>query len=394
VKNNRKYFIAFGTRPEAIKLAPLAHELIGLVGRSNVFICNTGQHRDLVKNVLDDFNLTEDCNLELMQVNQSPTGFLNNAMPELELKIKTFSPDFVIVQGDTTSGLAAAMAAKFNKYCVAHVEAGLRTHDWKNPFPEELNRELIGRLSDVHFAATKLGMQNLISEGVGIEKIHVTGNTAIDSLLLMSGTVGEIKPEHILQNIKPIEEFTNYQSVVNPSESTEFVLVTLHRRESFGQDIEEAFKAIKTLADKYRNYIFLLPAHPNPNVRSAIKRIFEDEDNGNRNILICEPLSYRNMVAVLKNSALVITDSGGIQEEAPAVGVPVIVARYATERIESVSLKLAFLAGPNYENIVSMSSSILDSESKRAEYKNNKVSPYGDGKAVVRIAKILQDYSA
>ena len=394
MKNNRKYFIAFGTRPEAIKLAPLAQELIGLVGRSNVFICNTGQHRDLVKNVLDDFNLTEDCNLELMQVNQTPTGFLNNAMPELELKIKTFSPDFVIVQGDTTSGLAAAMAAKFNKYYVAHVEAGLRTHDWKNPFPEELNRELIGRLSDVHFAATKLGMQNLISEGVGIEKIHVTGNTAIDSLLLMSGTVGEIKPEHILQNIKPIDESSNYQSVVKPTESTEFVLVTLHRRESFGQDIEEAFKAIKTLADKYRNYIFLLPAHPNPNVRSAIKRIFEDEDNSNGNILICEPLSYRNMVAVLKNSALVITDSGGIQEEAPALGVPVIVARYATERTESVSLKLAFLAGPNYENIVSMSSTILDSESKRAEYKNNKVSPYGDGKAVVRIAKILQDYSA
>ena len=394
MQSNRKYFIAFGTRPEAIKLAPLAHELIQLVGRNNVFVCNTGQHRDLVKSVLDDFNLAEDCNLELMRVNQTPTEFLNHAMPALELKIKTFRPDFVIVQGDTTSGLAAAMAAKFNKFQVAHVEAGLRTHDWKNPFPEELNRELIGRLSDVHFAATKIGMENLISEGVGIGKIHVTGNTAIDSLFFMSETVGDIKPDQILKTINLIDEFKNYQFVKNSFEDREFVLITLHRRESFGEDIDEAFKAIKTLANKYRNYIFLLPAHPNPNVREAIKRTLKDESGNSNNLLICEPLSYKNMVAVLKNSSLVITDSGGIQEEAPAVGVPVVVARYTTERTESITLNLAFMAGPNYENIVSMSSSILDNEFARAEYKKNRVSPYGDGKAVARIAKILQDYSA
>ena len=386
MQSNRRYFIAFGTRPEAIKLAPLAHELISLVGRNNVFLCNTGQHRDLVKNVLEDFNLTEDCNLGLMQINQTSTSFLNNAMPALELEIKTFNPDFVIVQGDTTSGLAAAMAAKFNKFHVAHVEAGLRTHDWENPFPEELNRELIGRLTDLHFAATKNGMQNLISEGVGSDKISVTGNTAIDSLFLMSATVGDIKSDQILQTIKPLLEIKNYPLVDYHIENMEFVLVTLHRRESFGEDMEEAFRAIKTLAEKYRNYLFLIPAHPNPNVREAIKRTLEDATSSNRNLLISEPLSYKTMVAVLKNSALVITDSGGIQEEAPAMGVPVVVARFATERTESVSLKLAFLAGPNYENIVSMSSSILD--------KKNRVSPYGDGKAVLRIAKILQDHSA
>jgi UDP-N-acetylglucosamine 2-epimerase (non-hydrolysing) len=394
VQSNRRYFIAFGTRPEAIKLAPLAHELIRLVGRDNVFVCNTGQHRDLVKNVLEDFNLAEDCNLGLMQINQTFTSFLNNAMPALELEIKTFSPDFVIVQGDTTSGLAAAMAAKFNKFHVAHVEAGLRTHDWENPFPEELNRELISRLSDLHFAATKNGMENLISEGVGIEKIHVTGNTAIDSLFLMSGTVGDIEPEQILKTLKPIDEFKNHQTPYNSVENQEFVLVTLHRRESFGEDIDEAFKAINTLAKKYRNYTFLIPAHPNPNVREAIKRVLEGENESTHNLFVCEPLNYKTMVAVLKNSALVITDSGGIQEEAPAVGVPVVVARYATERTESISLNLAFLAGPNYENIVSISSSILDSESTRAEYKKSRVSPYGDGKAVVRIAKILQDHFA
>jgi UDP-N-acetylglucosamine 2-epimerase (non-hydrolysing) len=329
-----------------------------------------------------------------MQINQTSTSFLNKAMPALELVIKTFNPDFVIVQGDTTSGLAAAMAAKFNKFHVAHVEAGLRTHDWENPFPEELNRELIGRLTDLHFAATKNGMQNLISEGVGSDKISVTGNTAIDSLFLMSATVGDIKSDQILKTIKPLIEVKNYPLVDYPIENMEFVLVTLHRRESFGEDIEEAFKAIKTLAEKYRNYLFLIPAHPNPNVREAIKRTLEDATSSNRNLLISEPLSYKTMVAVLKNSALVITDSGGIQEEAPAMGVPVVVARFATERTESVSLKLAFLAGPNYENIVSMSSSILDNESARAEIKKNRVSPYGDGKAVVRIAKILQDHSA
>lgn len=394
MQSNRKYFIAFGTRPEAIKLAPLAHELIRLVGRNNVFVCNTGQHRDLVKNVLDDFNLIEDCNLELMKVNQTPTTFLIDAVPELEIKIVAFRPDFVIVQGDTTSGLAAAMAAKFNKFHVAHVEAGLRTHDWRNPFPEELNRELIGRLSDVHFAATKIGMENLISEGVGIEKIHVTGNTAIDSLFFMSETVGDIEPEQILKALKPIDQSKHHQTLYNSVENKEFVLVTLHRRESFGEEIEEAFKAVNTLAKKYRNYTFLIPAHPNPNVREAIKRVLEGENESGHNLFVCEPLNYKTMVAVLKNSVLVITDSGGIQEEAPAVGVPVVVARYATERTESISLNLAFLAGPNYENIVSMSSSILDSESTRAEYKKNRISPYGDGKAVVRIAKILQDQFA
>jgi UDP-N-acetylglucosamine 2-epimerase (non-hydrolysing) len=389
VKKSKRYFVAFGTRPEAIKLSPLIHELIALVGRKNVFICNTGQHRDLVRSVLDDFHIQEDCNLELMQVNQTPSTFLTSALPGLEKKIKLFNPDFVIVQGDTTSSLAAAMAAKFNQIRVAHVEAGLRTHDWRNPFPEELNRELIGRLSDVHFAATASGMQNLIAEGVKKEKVHVTGNTAIDSLFYISTAIGDAKPESIVNDLKFIREFRNQD--LDLKKNHEFALVTLHRRESFGVDIEEALRAIRTLANKYQELTFLLPAHPNPNVRAAIKRIFEEEPEDSRNVMICEPLSYKTMVAVLKNCALVVTDSGGIQEEAPALGVPVVVARFATERSESIALNLAYLAGPNYENIVRISSAILDNGTLRAEFKKNKVSPYGDGHASRRIAKILQE---
>jgi len=388
VKSNLRFFIAFGTRPEAIKLAPLIVKLTKKLGRENIFVCNTGQHRDLVREILFDFNLNEDCDLNLMLPNQTPTKFLSSAILAIENQLTVFKPSLVIVQGDTMSGLAAAFAAKYNRIPVAHVEAGLRTHDWMNPFPEEINRQIIARLTDIHFAATKSAMENLISEGISDVKIHVTGNTAIDALFEMSLRIGDVSVSQILSEVRMLN-FAEHHKTFAIAPSTQIVLVTLHRRESFGEDIREAMRAIKSLAELFPEFIYLFPAHPNPNVRTAIQEIFGDSGLSSSNLVLCEPLNYRMLVAVLKHCALVITDSGGIQEEAPALGVPVVVARHSTERTESIDLKLAFLVGPNFEKILEMSSLILNDSALREELRNNRISPFGDGNASRRITENL-----
>lgn len=390
MRDNKKYFVAFGTRPEAIKLSPVITELINNVGRTNVFICNTGQHRDMVEDVLRDFKLTEDCDLNLMKEHQTPTSFVSTAIPSIEEKLMIYKPDVVIVQGDTMSGLSAAFAAKYNKYQVAHIEAGLRTHDWMNPFPEELNRKIIGVLTDFHFAATESGKNNLISEGVSENHIYVSGNTTIDALLTMSKIVGDVSIQEILSEVKVLDGLCNksYLTSLTPSQ---IVLVTLHRRESFGKDINEAFLAVKSLLELFPELLFLLPAHPNPNVRHSIKEIFNNGENQITNLVVCEPLRYKTLVSVLNHSALVITDSGGLQEEAPALGVPVVVARNATERMESINLNLAFLTGCDYRRIIEVSSTVLNDLEFRKRLKANKESPYGDGNAAKRIVSLLID---
>ncbi len=366
--------VIFGTRPEAIKLAPV---ILGLKNESlfTVNVCVTAQHRQMLDQVLDIFNIVPDVDLNIMKPNQSLSELTANAIGGIEEYLKKLKPDLVLVQGDTTTVFAASLVSFYHKIPVGHVEAGLRTKNKYSPFPEEINRILTTHVADIHFAPTDLSKENLIKEGIAPQKVFVTGNTVIDALLLAK--------EAVEKNPPVISDLPSH--VLAPNNPC--VLITGHRRENFGAGFESICTAIAELASEFSSYNFIYPVHLNPNVQEPVFRIL-----GNRpNIFLIEPLSYLPFVSLMLRSVLILTDSGGIQEEAPTFGIPVLVMRDTTERPEGVTAGTVKLVGTSKEMIVAVAKELLTDKTaynKMAATAN----PYGDGKAAIRIIEHLSRY--
>jgi len=356
-----------GTRPEAIKMAPV---VLALKQQPwvEVRVLATAQHRHMLDQVLGFFDIEPDIDLDIMRPNQALTTLTARLLLELDDVLLAERPDVVLVQGDTTTVMAAALACFYHRIPVGHVEAGLRTWDLKNPFPEEANRVIAGRLAHWHFAPTQSARANLLREGVAEERIIVTGNTVIDALLLTAQRDVDLGV--------PIEP------------SRRLVLVTAHRRENFGQPFREICRALHTLAQRNPDVVFLYPVHPNPNVKDVAHALLGDSPN----IILSDPLDYAPFVAAMKRAYIIVSDSGGVQEEAPALGKPVLVLRDETERPEAVDEGVVKLVGPHYTQIVEQAQTLLDSESAYRAMARG-VSPYGDGHAARRIVKALSAYA-
>lgn len=357
-----------GTRPEAIKMAPVVLALKEQPW-AEVRVLATAQHRHMLDQVLGFFDIEPDIDLDIMRPNQALTTLTARLLLDLEDVLLAEKPDVVLVQGDTTTVMTAALACFYHKIPVGHVEAGLRTGDMMNPFPEEANRVIAGRLARWHFAPTQTARQNLLREGVTDEDIIVTGNTVIDALLMTAQRDIEL--------------------AVSIEASRRLVLVTAHRRENFGEPFREICRALHTLAERNPEVSFLYPVHPNPNVKETAHDFLAESPN----ILLCDPLDYAPFVAAMKRSYLIISDSGGVQEEAPALGKPVLVLRDETERPEAVEEGVVRLVGPHYQQIVEETQQLLDSKAAYNEMARG-VSPYGDGHAAERIAKVLSEYAS
>lgn len=364
-----RILVIFGTRPEAIKLAPLINRL-----RANslfeVTVCNTGQHKDLILPILDLFKLTIDYDLNCMEINQGLTGLTCKIITQLDLLFTTYKPDYIIVHGDTTTSFASALASFYAGIKIIHVEAGLRTFNKKSPFPEEINRTLTGSLADLHFAPTETAKNNLISEGKK-DNVYVTGNTVIDALY----DALKLIDEHSF-------EIKNLKSKID--ESKKIILFTGHRRENFGDGFENIFESIKNLTLSRNDIQLIYPVHPNPNVKSVAQNYFKD----NKNVLLIEPLDYSTFIWLLNKSYLVITDSGGIQEEAPSLGKPVLVIRDTTERPEAVEAGTVILVGSNKVDLLHNANLLLD-DVRFYNQMSSIINPYGDGLASERIIDIL-----
>jgi UDP-N-acetylglucosamine 2-epimerase (non-hydrolysing) len=375
----------FGTRPEAIKLAPV---ILALQGETAMRcqVCVTGQHRELLDQVLEIFNIKPYRDLSLMLPNQTLGGFTARAVQALDTYLASERPDMVLVQGDTTTVLCATLTAFYHKIPVAHVEAGLRTGNLQSPWPEEANRVLTTRLAALHFAPTEANRQNLLKEGVPDEQIIVTGNTVIDALFLALEIVRRAPP--------PMPSSLDFfQNSTNSTRTTRIVLITGHRRENFGSGFENICRAIAKLAQQFPNVHFIYPVHLNPNVRGPVQRILGKNDHAHRipqsalsNVHLIEPLAYLPFVALMNRASLILTDSGGVQEEAPSLGKPVLVMRDTTERPEAIRAGTVKLVGTNIDSIVSQVSELLTNEEAylRMSHAHN---PYGDGHAATRIVK-------
>jgi len=353
----QRVLLVVGTRPEAIKLAPVLRRLRQEPDRFEAVLCVTAQHRELLDQALDVFGLAADVDLDLMRAGQSPNEVASRVFAALDPLLERLSPDWLIVQGDTTTAMCAAVAAFHRRVRVGHVEAGLRTGDLQQPFPEELNRRVVDLVADAYIAPTRHAANALAKEGVPERKIHRTGNTVVDALLDIAGRQGDA-PE------------------------TDTVLITAHRRESFGAPLEGIVRAIARLARAFPETRFRHVIHPNPEVRAAVQA-----NAGLSNVEILEPLDYPGLVRLLRQSRLVLTDSGGIQEEAPAFGKPVLVLRNKTERPEGVEAGLSILVGTDPERIVAEASRLLSDASARRRMTGP--NPYGDGLASGRIADAL-----
>ncbi|MGQ0604266.1 MAG: non-hydrolyzing UDP-N-acetylglucosamine 2-epimerase [Anaerolineales bacterium] len=371
----QKVLSVFGTRPEAIKMAPVVRELRSRADSFESKVCVTAQHRQMLDQVLELFEITPDYDLNVMCENQTPTQVAAAVLRQLEPVLQMEQPDWVLVQGDTTTVMAASMAAFYARIKVGHVEAGLRTRNKWQPFPEEINRRIAGLVADLHFAPTESSRQNLLCEGVSPESVVVTGNTVIDALQWVAR-----------QSATPhVEAYCKRVGLHEAGALPRLILVTAHRRESFGPGMESIFLALRDLAEHYGDTVQLVyPVHPNPNIQEPAKRILGSVSN----IQLTEPTDYLTFVHLLKRSTLVLTDSGGIQEEAPSLGVPVLVLRHITERPEAVEADTARLVGPLREAIVREASRLLDDPVAHAQMARA-VNPYGDGRAVERIVAAL-----
>jgi len=372
----KKVLFVFGTRPEAIKMASVIKEL---KARPDVFkcvVCVTAQHRQMLDQVLNLFQIVPDYDLDIMKPGQDLFDVTCNVLQGLKLVLKTERPDIVLVHGDTTTTLAASLAAYYCRIPVGHVEAGLRTGNKFAPFPEEINRKIAGSLSDLHFAPTETARENLLREGVPSLTIHVTGNTVIDSLLTVV--------EHLRKNATIREEMERRFSFLDISKR--LILVTGHRRENFGEGFERICHALADIAEQYPNVEILYPVHLNPNVQDPVKRILGSEKY--TNIHLIEPVDYLPFVYLMNRSYLIITDSGGVQEEAPSLGKPVLVMRDMTERPEALDAGTVKLVGTDRNIIVQETILLLNN---RDQYKLMSMShnPYGDGKAAMKISKVL-----
>ena len=378
--------LIFGTRPEAIKMAPLVKEFQRYSDDYKTVVCVTGQHREMLDQVLQIFEIKPDYDLNIMKQGQDLYDVTARVLVGLRDVLKAVSPDVVLVHGDTTTSMAAALAAFYQQIPVGHVEAGLRTHNIYSPWPEEINRQLTGRIATYHFAPTPLSRQNLLNEGVEPAHIHVTGNTVIDALYWV---VDRIKSDGALSQTLSEELLHSGYDVNRLSQGKKLVLITGHRRENFGDGFIRICKAIKTLVEQYPEVDFVYPMHLNPNVRKPIHEAFDGRSYDN--MYFIEPLEYLSFIYLMEKSAstIVLTDSGGIQEEAPGLGKPVLVMRDTTERPEALEAGTVKLVGTDYDKIVGEVSRLIDDP---LYYKtmSEAVNPYGDGKACERIVELLK----
>ena len=375
--------LVFGTRPEAIKMAPLVKEFQKYPQDFKTLVCVTGQHREMLDQVLHLFEIQPTYDLNIMRQGQDLYDVTSRVLTGMRDVLKKAQPDLVLVHGDTTTSTATALSAFYQQITVGHIEAGLRTHNIYSPWPEEMNRQITGRIATYHFAPTPLSQENLLKENISADNIQITGNTVIDALYTVvskmkaNTKLSETLSEHLRKAGYDTSRLTKERTLV---------LITGHRRENFGEGFVHICQAIKTLTEKYPNTDFVYPMHLNPNVRQPISEVFSKTHG--ENIFFIEPLEYLDFVFLMEKSTLVLTDSGGIQEEAPGLGKPVLVMRDTTERPEALAAGTVRLVGTNYDKIVAEVSHLLDD----ADYyttMSRAANPYGDGKASERIRRIL-----
>lgn len=371
----KKISVIFGTRPEAIKLAPVILEL----KKHNDFevnICVTAQHREMLDQVLEVFDIKPDVDLNLMKTNQTLANLTSATIKLLDNYFVENKPDLLLVQGDTTTVFAASLAAFYNKVKIAHVEAGLRTWNMLSPYPEEMNRVLTSRLAEIHFAPTEWSKNNLLKEGISEEKIFITGNTVIDSLFIALEKIKQLKPSILGLPNNSLDKFNGKK----------LVLITGHRRENFGNGFENICDAISYLSSKFEDTVFIYPVHLNPNVQEPVKRILGIEQKSN--LFLIEPLSYLSFVALMHRADVILTDSGGVQEEAPSLGKPILVMRDTTERPEGIEAGCVKLIGTNKGSIIKAVSELILNK-KNISNQVNIINPYGDGKSSLKIYEII-----
>lgn len=380
----KKVMLVFGTRPEAIKMAPLVKAFESDTKNFKTQVCVTGQHRQMLDQVLKLFKITPDFDLNIMKQGQDLYDITSRVLLGMRDVLTQAAPDIVFVHGDTTTSTAAALAAFYKQIDVAHIEAGLRTNDIYNPWPEEMNRQITGRIAKYHFSPTPLARENLLRENVDPAKITVTGNTGIDALHFVANEIKQ--SQELRDSLEKVLLSAGYDTKRLAS-GKKLILITGHRRENFGDGFIHMCKAIKHLNKKYPDADFVYPMHLNPNVRRPIKEVFGDEKQ--ENMFFIEPLDYLPFVYLMEKSHIVLTDSGGIQEEAPGLGKPVLVMRETTERPEAVTAGTVKLVGTNFDKIVAEVSWLMDDESEY-EKMGKAVNPYGDGKACPRILEFLK----
>ena len=378
--------LVFGTRPEAIKMAPLVKEFQKFPEYFETIVCVTGQHREMLDQVLHIFDIKPDYDLNIMKQGQDLYDVAARVLIGMRDVLKEVSPDVVLVHGDTTTSTAAALAAFYQQISVGHVEAGLRTHNIYSPWPEEMNRQITGRIATYHFAPTHLSKSNLLRENIPEDKIAVTGNTVIDALYWV---IDKIKTDVSLDNeLEKVLHSAGYD-INRLLRGRKLVLITGHRRENFGDGFISICTAIKDLAQKYLDVDFVYPMHLNPNVRNPIHQVFGENLANLGNMFFIEPLEYLSFVYLMEKATVVLTDSGGIQEEAPGLGKPVLVMRDTTERPEALDAGTVKLVGTNYDKIVNEVSQLLEDEDAY-EKMSKAVNPYGDGMACRRIVEFVK----
>ena len=381
----KKILLVFGTRPEAIKMAPLVKEFQKYPETFDTKVCVTGQHRQMLDQVLDLFEITPDYDLNIMKQGQDLYDVTARVLTGMRDVLKDSNPDVVLVHGDTTTSTAAALAAFYQQIPVGHVEAGLRTYNMYSPWPEEMNRQITGRIAEYDFAPTPLSRENLLRENVSPGKITVTGNTVIDALYMV---VDKIKNSILLEGTIISELKKSGYDISRLRNGKKLVLITGHRRENFGEGFISMCNAIKTLTEQYPEVDFVYPMHLNPNVRKPIHEVFGEDLSNLGNMFFIEPLEYLSFVYLMEKSNIVLTDSGGIQEEAPGLGKPVLVMRDTTERPEALEAGTVKLVGTDYDKIVKEVSALIDNR-EYYDSMSKAVNPYGDGKACERIVKTL-----
>lgn len=370
--NKKNILFVFGTRPEVIKLAPVILELKKYPDKYNVIICNTEQQKELSNQTLAYFNLKADINLDCMRPNQSLAEVQSRILTALDSVFSEKEIDATIVQGDTMTVLCGALTSFYRKIPVFHVEAGLRSYDIYEPFPEEVMRQMTSRVAELNFAPTEKNKNALLKEDISEKKIYVTGNTVIDALFCLSEDTMNVASEFYKEKGIPVDD--------------KVVLITAHRRENHGERINRILDAIEHLVDKYQDHHFIIPVHPNPNVKDKIHSRLEKYSN----VYLLKPLDYPYLVYLMKNAKLILTDSGGIQEEAPSFGCPTLVMRYETERQEGIDAGVSVLVGADYDKIVNLSCEILDKTKSDSRLKAQ--NPYGTGNSSKKIEEIISKY--
>ena len=383
----KKILLVFGTRPEAIKMAPLVKKLQSMPEDFQTIVCVTGQHREMLDQVLHIFDIIPDYDLNIMKQGQDLYDVTSRVLLGMREVLKEVQPDMVLVHGDTTTSTAAALAAFYQQIPVGHVEAGLRTGNIYSPWPEEMNRLMTGRIATYHFSPTPLSKQNLLSENVNENQILVTGNTVIDALHIV---VERLQNDEDLRAEQDRVLAAAGYDVHRLEDGKQLVLITGHRRENFGDGFIHICTAIRDLKNKYKEVDFVYPMHLNPNVRKPIHEVFGEDLSDLGNLFFIEPLQYLEFVNLMAKSTIVLTDSGGIQEEAPGLGKPVLVMRDTTERPEALESGTVHLVGTDYDKIVNEVSTLLE-DAEAYEKMSKAVNPYGDGHACERIVDFLKN---